>query len=201
MKIFFGTKAFYLADNFDFMLNTENRKIIPVYSLEGLKTDVEKSMNQTATSEVVFVYNDLATLKKWFWSLFKLVEAAGGIVINNKKEFLLIYRKGKWDLPKGKIEKGETVEVAAIREVEEECGISGLSIVKQLPATYHVYVQDKKTILKPTYWFEMKTSFAGTLIPQEQEGITKVEWVKKENISALLPNAYESIGEVMSVYL
>lgn len=201
MKIFFGVKTFYLVNNIDTLKQSNDQMIVKINSLKELVSAYQKAISNTKKAEIVFVNSDFDILKKWFVSMFVILEAAGGLVLNNKKEFLLIFRKGKWDLPKGKIEKNETIEFAAIREVEEECGISGLSIIKQIPATYHIYIQNEKTILKPTYWFEMKTTFNGILIPQLQEGITKVEWVKKDNVSALLPNAYESIREVMLNYL
>jgi len=108
----------------------------------------------------------------------------------------MIFRNGKWDLPKGKLEVGENIEQCAIREVEEECGISGLKIMKQLQETYHTYGINEQKILKRTYWFEMKTDFKGGLLPQTEEGITKVDWVDKQDIVEKLENSYGNIKEL-----
>jgi 8-oxo-dGTP pyrophosphatase MutT (NUDIX family) len=109
----------------------------------------------------------------------------------------MIFRNGKWDLPKGKLEVAENIQECAIREVEEECGISGLSISKPLQDTYHTYAINEQKILKRTYWFEMKTNFKGGLLPQTEEGITKVCWVNKEDIAEKLENSYGNIIELL----
>ncbi len=201
MKIFFGEKTIHLVDAINGLTDTIIRKSTVINSFEELKKQYTGYVNDPKINEIVFISKDITSLKNYFESMFTIVSAAGGLVMNEKKEFLLIFRKGKWDLPKGKIEKTETIEVAAIREVEEECGIRGLSIIKPLPTTYHIYIQNNVPILKPTYWFEMQSSFKEMLVPQLQEGITKVEWVNKENVKMLLTNSYESIKEVMAPYL
>lgn len=140
------------------------------------------------------------TERAWdeFSSVFYPINAAGGRVHNSKDEVLFIFRSGKWDLPKGKIEEGEEVRDAAIREVEEECGISGLSIKHELPSTFHVYTQDGKEILKRTYWFEMFSDDVRPLVPQEEEGITEVKWMGPQGVKNALLNTYDSIIEVMN---
>jgi 8-oxo-dGTP pyrophosphatase MutT (NUDIX family) len=145
------------------------------------------------------LYNENETLLlEWFKSLFSIVEAAGGLVKNNKGEYLFIYRHGKWDLPKGKIEKGESIKKAAVREVEEECGISELTISKEITPTYHTYHLNEKQILKPTYWFEMNCGDDSQPIPQEEEGITEVRWITPENFEMVKKNTYESIKDVIA---
>ena len=136
------------------------------------------------------------------WALFQeqfsLIGAAGGKVHNSNGELLLIYRLGKWDLPKGKMEAGETPEQSALREVEEECGIKNLKLGKQLLNTYHVYVQKEERILKTTYWFEM--SYAGNeqLTPQKEEAIEKAVWVSTSDLSVQLSNTYKSLVGLLS---
>lgn len=117
-----------------------------------------------------------------FKNNFKIIEAAGGIVFNNKNEVLSIFRRGFWDLPKGKIEKGEHPADAAIREVQEETGIAQIEIVGTPIIGYHTYQLDKKRILKPTYWFVMKSSDDGELTPQIEEDIEKVMWRNLVNL-------------------
>ena len=125
------------------------------------------------------------------------IEAAGGLVINSKNEILLIKRLGFWDLPKGKLEENETVTEGAIREVSEECGISNLSIHKKLKPSYHVYYHKKNWILKKTYWFLMNHSSNEQLIPQIEENITEVKWVKQSEINNYEPNTYPAITKVL----
>ena len=121
------------------------------------------------------------------------VKAGGGLVFNKNGEVLFIFRNGKWDLPKGGTEKGEVIEETAIREVEEETGVTGLKITQKLQKTYHVFKRNGRYKLKITHWFEMKTDFEGTPVGQEDEGIEKVAWLKPEQIKEALGNSYENI--------
>ena len=123
----------------------------------------------------------------------QVVKAGGGLVFNKKGEVLFIFRNGKWDLPKGGTEKGEVIEETAIREVEEETGVTGLKITQKLQKTYHIFKRNGRYKLKITHWFEMKTDFEGTPVGQEDEGIEKVVWLKPEEIKAALGNSYENI--------
>lgn len=201
MKVFFGDKIIHLVDSKTESLKPATIIWVSVPDLATLQTRYTKFISAEAEKEIAFYNENALMLQQWFMTMFKIIEAAGGLVMNDNHEYLFIFRKGKWDLPKGKIEEKETIEIAAVREVEEECGIDGLEIIKQLNTTYHIYPLKNEMVLKPTYWFEMKTDFKGALVPQTQEGITKVEWIKPEKVAALLPNAYESIREVMHVYL
>ena len=147
----------------------------------------------------VYINNSLEVItENWesFCANYMLIEAAGGSVYNDRNQLLMIFRNGKWDLPKGKLEVGENIEQCAIREVEEECGVSGLIITQQLQETYHTYEINGQKILKCTYWFEMKSSFKGNLVPQTKEGITAVVWVNKEGIVEKLENSFGNIAEL-----
>jgi len=135
---------------------------------------------------------------KYLKKKYKHVRAAGGLVINSNNEYLVIKRNNKWDLPKGKIEKRESKKVAAMREVEEECGISGMEILNKLTKTYHTYTFREQTIFKTTYWYSMKYIGNEVLTPQEEEGITEVRWVKKDQISEMVANTYESLKDVFT---
>jgi len=134
-----------------------------------------------------------------FCSEYKLIEAAGGLVFNCEKKVLMIFRNGKWDLPKGKLELGELIEECAIREVEEECGIYELQIENKLIDTYHTYILNSIKVLKKIYWFRMKTEFCGDLTPQMEEGITKVEWCNKEEVKKRLENSFANIKDVIYI--
>ena len=148
----------------------------------------------------VYINNEPKTITdnwKSFCADYSLIEAAGGLVYNSDNQLLMIFRNGKWDLPKGKLEVGENIKECAIREVEEECGVLGLSIAKPLQDTYHTYEINEQKILKRTYWFEMSTRFKGELIPQNEEGITKVVWVDEQNIAEKLDNSFGNIKELL----
>ena len=132
-------------------------------------------------------------LEQFLRKKIKVVEAGGGLVYNSKKEILFIRRNGKWDLPKGKVEKGETYEEAAIRETEEETGVQNLEIRRFIKKTYHVFKRNDKFRLKVTYWFEMYTDYDGDLIPEPEEGIKKVRWKNFEKAQKALQDSYENI--------
>jgi 8-oxo-dGTP pyrophosphatase MutT (NUDIX family) len=120
-------------------------------------------------------------------------KAGGGLVYNAKGDVLFIFRNGKWDLPKGGIEKHEEIEETAIREVEEETGAKKLQIKKKLQKTYHVFKRNGKYRLKITHWFEMVTDYEGELFPQANEGIEKAVWLNPEQVKEALKNSYENI--------
>ena len=120
-------------------------------------------------------------------------KAGGGLVYNENKEVLFIFRNNKWDLPKGGTEKGEDIEETAIREVEEETGVSGLKITNKLGKTYHVFKRNGRYKLKITHWFEMHTQYNDKLVAQANEGIEKAEWKSPKEIEKCLLNSYENI--------
>lgn len=151
--------------------------------------------------DIVFQIKNLAIFWQQFKNQFKLVNAAGGVVENKNRELLFIFRNGKWDLPKGKIEIAEEINKAALREVEEECGIKNLQIINELPNTYHIYWQDETMVLKPTFWYKMKTDFEGKLKPQTEEGIEKVEWLNPTDLEKVYNNTYASISSLMKAIL
>ena len=128
---------------------------------------------------------------------FILIKAAGGVVFNQHQEVLLIKRLGKWDLPKGKIDTDESTEQAALREVEEECGIGELSIQSFLTFSYHTYKQHGYRFLKETSWYRMKSTYSGSLIPQLEENITEVKWVPFSSLDIDTLDSYLSIKDVL----
>jgi len=129
---------------------------------------------------------------------FKILNASGGLVINRWGDLLMIFRNGKWDLPKGLIEAGETPEVAAIREIAEETGISGVSLLFPLAQTYHAYEIDGLWHLKKTFWLMFATESDQTPVCQQNEGIENAIWVKPELLRELLRSTYETIRLVMT---
>ena len=141
--------------------------------------------------------NDAKAFLKTVAKSVTLIEAAGGLVKNEKKEYLFIYRQGKWDIPKGKIEKGEAVKTAAVREVEEECGIKVSALEEKICKTYHVYIMRGDVVLKKTHWYKMLCKGQNKLKPQKEEGITDARWFKKGHIEPIVKNTFPSIIDVL----
>jgi ADP-ribose pyrophosphatase YjhB (NUDIX family) len=156
-------------------------------------TKVIKELNTTSLKEVRLIHKNKDKLLKKFLKKLPNVVAGGGKVYNENGDILFIYRNGKWDLPKGKTEGRETIEETAIREVTEETGVNGLEIIKPLETTYHIFKRNGRNKIKVTFWFEMKSSFKGNLYAQVEEGITKVEWLNKEQTIEALENSYANI--------
>ena len=127
-----------------------------------------------------------------------VIDAGGGMVKNTKGEYLFIYRNDKWDLPKGKIEKGEGKREGALREVQEECGIAVSEIGERICKTYHTYTYKGEVVLKRTYWYLMGYTGSEKLKPQREEGITDVRWFKKEQIDTIVKNTFPSIMDVLA---
>ncbi|WP_316810774.1 NUDIX hydrolase [Pedobacter heparinus] len=126
-----------------------------------------------------------------------IIKAAGGLVSSAKSNYLFIFRNKKWDLPKGKVEKGEKMKQAALREVEEECGVKIYTNEEKLCKTYHVYTLGAKIVLKKTNWYRMTVKGEPKLIPQKEEGITKAIWLSKADLAPIVANTYPSIMDVL----
>lgn len=126
------------------------------------------------------------------------IEAGGGLVTNEEKQYLFIFRHGKWDLPKGKLEKGEKPAEGSIREVEEECSITIKKITEELPPTWHAYKMNGKTVLKQTYWYLMEAGEYDNMKPQEEEGITEVKWFYPVELSEVRNNTYPLIADLIN---
>lgn len=154
---------------------------------------VLKSAKSKEFPEIFLFHVDLKTLWDEFKWFFKIEKAAGGLIRNENQETLFIYRFDKWDLPKGKIEKGESKKEAAVREVEEECGLKDVVIEKKLQKTYHIFQRKGRETLKITHWYLMKTDYKGKLVPQTEEGITDVVFKDDAATQKALENTYGNI--------
>lgn len=165
-------------------------------SEKKLKKLVEEFLDETKKNSInitnIRFEKALDIMKKSFY----YIEAAGGF-IEKENKFLFIRRHNRWDLPKGKLEKNETIEHAAIRECEEECAIKNLQIIKPLSSTFHIYQYKKGYALKQSYWFYMRTDYSEELIPQTEESITEVKWFDRDEIdSVILKDTYYTISDV-----
>ncbi|HEY1024919.1 MAG TPA: NUDIX domain-containing protein [Sphingobacteriaceae bacterium] len=127
------------------------------------------------------------------------IKAAGGVVRNEENMFLFIFRNGKWDLPKGKLDADEKPRKAAVREVEEECGIRISKLGDKLCNTYHVYQENGSLILKKTSWYKMVAEGQTSLIPQIEEGITDARWVATTDFGMIRSNTYPLIADVLTL--
>ena len=153
---------------------------------------------QNKLDKAYLYHPDEKEIMKTLKTKIPVSKAGGGLVYNKKNEVLFIFRNGKWDLPKGGTEKGEEIEDTAIREVEEETGVTNLVIADKLQKTYHIFKRNGIYKLKITHWFEMRTSFEGTPIGQLEEGIEKVAWLNPEQVKEALKNSYENIKLLFS---
>lgn len=187
-KVFVNDKPLFLtnevAKETDFQL----------FLLESV--DIEQvivKMFQNKIQKAYLYYPDEKAILKKVKEKIPVCKAGGGLVYNKAGDVLFIFRNGKWDLPKGGIEKGEAIEDTAIREVEEETGVTNLKITHKLQKTYHIFKRGGKYKLKVTHWYEMRTDFTGTPKPQANEGIEKVAWLGPEQIKEALNNSYENI--------
>lgn len=128
--------------------------------------------------------------------------AAGGLVTNEKNELMMIYRRGKWDLPKGKLDEGESIEACAVREVTEETGVNELELVKLVGLTYHEYFDNylKEYVIKETHWYAMHVKNNPILIPQGEEQIEKIIWADNATVDECLRNSYPNINEIIKKF-
>lgn len=168
--------------------------------VEELKKLIIAVEIQSIKNNLIILANDLDWLKQAFFSEFKIIKAGGGLVINENKEYLLMFRNGKWDLPKGKIETDEKVKEGACREIEEETGVKVLSVTKKAGKTYHTYKLKDKWMLKETTWYIMTGDIKSKLKPQKEENIEQVGWYSKLEAKKLITkNSYPSIRDVFSL--
>jgi len=132
----------------------------------------------------------------------RTIIAAGGLVFNEQQELLMIFRRGKWDLPKGKLDEGELIETCAVREVEEETGLRNVILGDLITKTYHEYFDKwiEEDVIKETWWYEMKVTDSPTLIPQVEEDIEKVVWANEKEVAVFLKNSYPTIVDLVETF-
>ena len=200
IKIYFDDKPLFLCDNVDATLQPyihhDDAVFIDELNLHTVKSMIHE-MQDPSVHAGVFFHKDLKELKDAFFKKFTLIKAAGGFVLNENNEVLLMFRRGKWDLHKGKMDKKETFEECAIRETEEETGLKDIKLISPLITSYHTYHEGSRYLLKETKWFTMNISGEQKLIPQATEQITKLEWVKKNDLKKYLQNSFPSVIDVL----
>ena len=151
--------------------------------------------------EIFLYYPNKKNLLKEFKKKLRTIVAAGGIVKNDENQILFIFRKGKWDLPKGKIEKNEKIDDGALREVVEESGVKKIKIDRFFDTTYHIIKTKKQFFLKETHWYKMKSNYKGKLRPQKSEGIRSVRWKKIKEAKEIKKKTFRNISIILTTYL
>lgn len=204
ITVYIQNKPLYLCNELDAALKGLHHKPETIFIDEPGAHSINAMLEELSLPEIqagILVQEDLEALKESFFKRFKIHVAGGGLVLNDKREILFIYRRGYWDLPKGHQDEGERIEACAIREVREETGLQNLKIIRALQTTYHVYEQGTKHILKESHWFLMQAQSEEPLVPQTEEDIQDIRWVLPKDAGLLLQAAYPSIQEVVNGFL
>lgn len=203
ITIYFGEKPVLLCRSKDEIPEKLIKKEVLIEqepSLYEIKDFFSKLENERIHTGIL-ISEDLNELYKQLCLYFTEITAAGGVVINPKEEALLIFRRGKWDLPKGKLDDGETIEDCAIREVKEETGLLNVKITGELPITHHIYQQERKMMLKKSIWFKMFADDNQILVPQTEEDITEIKWVPVKELQGYLNQTYPSVKDVLTDFI
>jgi 8-oxo-dGTP pyrophosphatase MutT (NUDIX family) len=199
-KIYFNDKPLFLCDQVNAEINSyahhDDAVFIDEFSPPSVNSIIHE-MRQEKVHAGIFVHTPLEELKKAFWKKFILIQAGGGLVQNEKGEVLFIFRRDKWDLPKGKLDEGETLEQCAVREVEEETGVRNIHLAAPLLTTWHTYDESGKHFLKETHWYRMTAPGHQSLLPQQEEQITELKWVGQDELKTVLADTFPSILDVI----
>jgi 8-oxo-dGTP pyrophosphatase MutT (NUDIX family) len=196
-KVFFNDRNVFLTDDFAGTFEAKYGLFYKLHDREDLMEILEFFRQLKKIDSLFIFHRDIEELQSVFRSCFLCIEAAGGFVKNKKGQILIMYRRGKWDLPKGKLEPGESVEQAALRETEEECGIKDLKLGRRMLSTYHTYLIDENPVLKKTQWFEILYSGNRKPVPQLKEDISEARWIDPSKLDFILKNTYGSIRDVL----
>ncbi|MES2447263.1 MAG: NUDIX domain-containing protein [Bacteroidota bacterium] len=192
-RIYFNDNTLYIADSIPNQIEKIQQLSVNDFSF----LDFYKTLRKGGNKHYALIDENPKALFKKIKKKLNIIKAAGGLVANANGDFLFIFRNKKWDLPKGKVEKGEKIKITAVREVEEECGVTIEKREDLLCKTYHVYELEGKVILKRTTWYKMKVKGSPKLIPQVEEGITTASWVAPLGIKAKMKNTYPLILDVL----
>jgi ADP-ribose pyrophosphatase YjhB (NUDIX family) len=202
IKIFVNEKPIYITNKLTVFLKGLSIKEDTIF-LENKQVNSKALLNKLKSEKytgAILLSSNIEEFKQIFFSSFHIIEAAGGIVQNEDKDVLFIFRRGKWDLPKGKIETGESYETCAEREIEEETGVKQLTLKKKIGETYHIYEEKEKTILKISHWFNFTCFSSQNTAPQTEEDIIEVKWIATKNIKEPISNTYNNIKDILELF-
>jgi ADP-ribose pyrophosphatase YjhB (NUDIX family) len=199
-KVYYNDKTLVLTTDSETYINDnpEAEQFIP-FSGATLRsfTQAIQQIGKPGIRGAIIEDASAAELVTQLQAMFPPVVAAGGLVENEHGEILMIFRRGKWDLPKGKLDEGENIEDCAIREVEEETGLESLTLSDKICDTFHIYLENKEQRLKHTSWYKMRGSSTQKLKPQKEEDILEAKWVNEENLPSLAAKSYGAIRDVL----
>ena len=168
---------------------------------EGLKKTnfpiVLRQLEDITVTGAIIEESSVTALGSHLKDMYKVIQAGGGLVYNEDNNILMIFRRGKWDLPKGKLDKGETIEQCALREVAEETGVNNLTLGHKICETWHLYLEKGKNYVKHTTWFKMTATGNEALAPQAEEDISEARWVATGQLTPYVSNTYKAIKEVL----
>jgi len=196
-KVFFNDRTVFFGDDFSKAFLKHKGLFYKYNNYIELNELVGLFASLTQINNLYILHDNILMVFEEFKACFKVIEAGGGIVLNDRGEFLAIYRNGTWDLPKGKLEKGEDFQTAALREVTEETGLPGLQMIEPLTSTYHTYHLKGKLILKRTKWFVMQYNGSAEPVLQAEEGISDYRWASPGMTGFIRENTYASIMDVL----
>jgi 8-oxo-dGTP pyrophosphatase MutT (NUDIX family) len=200
IKIYFNDKPLFLCDELTDEINLYAHHDDAIFIDEFSTAAVNSMIHEMRREKVhagIFYHDKLEDLKKAFWKKFQLIQAAGGLVQNGSGDLLFIFRRNKWDLPKGKLDRGETLEQCALREVKEETGLRLVKLGKWVFTSHHAYDENGKHNLKETSWYNMTATQEQGLIPQEEEQITEIRWADKTEMQKMVKNTYPLVKDVI----
>ena len=204
IKIYFKDKPLFLCDAIDATMQTyvhhDDAVFIDELNSHSVKAMIHE-MEQPSIHAGVFYHPHLDELKEAFFKKFNIVMAAGGLVRNEKNELLLIFRRGKWDLPKGKCEKNEKFDACALREVKEETGLKNVKLKDQFATSWHTYHEGTHFNLKESRWWLMEAGGEQELIPQTEEDILEIRWVLPKDLQKYRSETFPSVIDVLDGYL
>lgn len=200
MKVYFGSHPVFLVSQTDSSISdyTDNNKHLLLTDLsEHSLNACWQLLQMPGNYPCIFQYHDLPLLKETLLTSATVIDAGGGVVFNPEGRILLIYRRDKWDLPKGKMDPGETIEECAVREVMEETGLQHLALTEKLCTSYYCYQEKEKRFVKQVHWFKMSCLGSQPLTPQAEEDITAIRWVGIHELAPYLEDTYATIKEVL----
>ena len=196
IKIYYLDACLELCDK---NTKTTGNSGIPTVKFQNKKQIAELWERLQRKESICLIHSSINEMMEALQSFFRCIQAAGGLIQNNRGEWLFIFRNGHWDLPKGKAEEGETPEENALREVTEECGLPGPpTSASFLTETYHTYFLEDTPVLKKTTWFRMSLPEPVAMRPQIEEGITRLLWRKPDQLDDILASAYPSVRNVLA---
>jgi ADP-ribose pyrophosphatase YjhB (NUDIX family) len=198
-KVFINNKRLILANSKE-IIDYGDAAVVCLKKPETVNAVIQNHLLKSNTCDFIILSADDKKLIETFESNYEMRVAAGGWAWNEHKELLMIFRENHWDLPKGHLDEGETIEECAMREVEEETGVSNLEIDSKIAISRHIYEYKGQMVLKITHWFQMKTKKGDALVPQIEEGIEKAEWVTQNDIDDYFNQSWESLKEVYKSY-